>query len=551
MELFKKSVVVGVSVTPEVGLEVAQIDFATRTVLKYGVRPLHYDINRRDIADLDLFKETLSDLLEELQIEKGTSIALNIPTVLFKINDYPAALDEIQTSNAIGEELAEHPLFKENEPVMDAVRLPSANLQFNKIAYTAAQRTTIAEIVIAIKDLGYKLLAIDSSICSTINSLMYLERLNIEENNTWVMLLIDSFSCRVLLMNGRNYVDSYEERISIGDVLGDAENYKIVVETVSPILRNLPSKYLCIVSKTNVISAEVLASKIAYSAPIIHQEANSYSKEAFLDLAPDVNTDFARNISLDVIGAAIYREFAPYIDVHFNLFNSSLGEIYLEDQPPEININGRKIVLSQEFLIKAFIVLAVIVIPLTFIVFGYYLNAVANQKSVVADLDGKIGDVTKFLKDNESISSDLFDEGDEIRIGLEHNKGIYSYYTIVGTEIPKKLWLTHLKLGDNTTVEGQADNLESVYAFFRSIKDYNPDSAIKLQKLGLASKSKVDITDDNADFDTDSILTSMNADFYEFRISDEPEVSKEQLKKDAGENGNAILPELEAIKESN
>ena len=68
MELFKKSVVVGVSVTPEVGLEVAQIDFATRTVIKYGVRPLGYDVNRRDNADLDLFKETLSGLLEELQI---------------------------------------------------------------------------------------------------------------------------------------------------------------------------------------------------------------------------------------------------------------------------------------------------------------------------------------------------------------------------------------------------------------------------------------------------------------------------------------------------
>ena len=142
----------------------------------------------------------------------------------------------------------------------------------------------------------------------------------------------------------------------------------------------------------------------------------------------------------------------------------------------------------------------------------------------------------------------MFDDGDEIRTGLEHNKGVYSYYTIVGTEIPKKLWLTHLKLGEKTTIEGQADNLESVYGFFRSIKDYNPESAIKLQKLGLASKSKVDITDDNADFDTDSILTSMNADFYEFKISDEPEVSKDQLKNGGA---NAGLPELETIKESN
>ena len=40
MALLKKSSIVGVSVTPEVGLEVAQIDFATQTVLKYGIRQL-------------------------------------------------------------------------------------------------------------------------------------------------------------------------------------------------------------------------------------------------------------------------------------------------------------------------------------------------------------------------------------------------------------------------------------------------------------------------------------------------------------------------------
>lgn len=546
MELFKKSVVVGISVTPELGLEVAQIDFVTRKVLKYGVRSLGYDVNRRDIADLDIFKESLSDLLEELQIPKGTSIVLNIPTVVFKINDYPAALSEAEISVAIEEELADSIWFKENEPIMDATRLSSASMQFYKIAYTAAQRATVAEIVIAIKDLGYKLLAIDSSVSSTINALMYLERLNIEQDNTWVMLLVDSFSCRVLLMNGRNYVDSFEERISIGDVLGDAENYAIVVNAVSPILKNLPSKYLCVVSKTNVISAEVLASKLFYSAPIIHQEANSFSKEIFLDFAPDVDAELAKGVSLDVIGAAIYREFAPYTSAHFNLFNRSLGEIYLLEQPPEINIAGRRIVLSPEFLVKAFLVLAVVVIIPTLIAFAYCSKAVADQKVAVEELDQKIAEISKFLKDNESISADLFDEGDEIRTGLVHNKTVYSYYTIVGTEIPKKLWLTHLKLGENTTVEGQADNLESVYAFFRSIKDYNPESAIKLQKLGLASKSKIDVTSDNAEFDTDSILTSMNADFYEFKISDEPEVSKEQLKKD-----DAALPELETIKESN
>ena len=36
---FKKNIVVGVSVNPEVGLEVAQIDYDTKTVLKYASKP--------------------------------------------------------------------------------------------------------------------------------------------------------------------------------------------------------------------------------------------------------------------------------------------------------------------------------------------------------------------------------------------------------------------------------------------------------------------------------------------------------------------------------
>ena len=559
MELFKKSVVIGVSVTPEVGLEVAQIDFATRTVLKYAVRPLEYDINRRDIADLDIFKETLSDLLEELQLPKGTSIVLNLPAVTFRVNDYPASLDEEQVGNAIEEELAENLIFKNNEPCIAATQLPNSTIQFNKIAYEAVQKTTIIEIAMAIKDLGYKLLAIDTSVNSILNSLILKERVNVENDVSWVLLLVENNCCRVISMNGRTYVDAFEEKISIGEILGDAENYSTVISAVTPILKNLPSQYLCVVSKTNIVSAEILASKLNYSAPIIHQEANSFSQEVFMNVSPEVDEALAPTISLDVIGAALYRNLLPYSTAHFNLFNKSLGDIYLDEQPPEVVIAGHRIVLDTETLIKIFILCAIVILVPAIIAFIVLLSSISSQNSVNADLDSKIEQMNKFLKDNESVSADLFDEGDEIRVGLEHNKNVYSYYTIVGTEIPKKLWLTHLKFSDKTTIEGQADNLESVYAFFRSVKDYDPESDIKLQKLGLASNAVPKVIEKDAensensdktdDFEVDSILTSSNADFYEFRISNEPEVKKEDLKK-KDENGND-LPDLEPIKENN
>ena len=318
-------------------------------------------------------------------------------------------------------------------------------------------------------------------------------------------------------------------------------------------MKNLPSKYLCVVSKTNIISAEVLASKLTYSAPIIHQEANSFSKEAFLDIGPEVEHKYATLVSLDIIGAAIYKEFEQYSNAHFNLFNKSLGDIYTMDQPPEFNLGGSLIVLTNALLIKLFIFIACVVLIPCSIGYVYLVGQINSAKDEQKSLEAKAAQIEQFLKDNENISSELFDEGYEIRMGLEHNKGIYSYYTIVGTEIPKKLWLTHLHLSDKTTIEGQADNLESVYAFFRSIKDYDPNSDIKLQKLGLAAQSNMQVIPadgSDAGFDTDSILTSLNADYYEFVISDEAPKkanTNNNNNKKKQSSGNIGLPELEPL----
>ena len=550
-----KSLVVGVSVTPEVGLEVAQIDFATQTVLKYGIRKLEYDNARREIADLDLFKEALQDLFMELAIAPGSTVVINIPTVTFKVNDYPAALEDGQISNALEEDIADHPILKNTEPAISAVKLPNSSMQFNKIAYVAAQKQMLIEMALIIKDLGYKLYAIDTSVNSVLNALMYKQRVDVSEDVNWVLLTVDNTHCRILSMNGKDYVDSYEEKISIGEVLGDAENYATVVATVTPILKNVPSKYLCVVSKTNVISAELLASKLTYSAPITYQEANCFSKESFLECGPEVDEKMAMILSLDVIGACIYKDFERYSDAHFNLFNESLGEVYLLEQPPEIILFDHKFVLSNQFLITLFCICAVVLGLVIGSLFIFYSTKVANLNEQVEELDNKANQIEQYLKANENISTELFDEGDEIRGGLVHNKSIYSYYTIVGTEIPKKLWLTHLKFGDKTTIEGQADNLESVYAFFRSIKDYDPDSDIKLQKLGLASKSTA-ANNDLEEINTDSILTSLNADFYEFAISNDPDLNKKEKKEgdkpaDGNNNVDNALPGLEPIKETN
>ena len=535
MTLFniQQETIVGVSVTLERGLEVAVLDHKAGVIIKYAHADLVYDNARKQIADLDIFKETLGDVFAELEIKKGSKISLSIPSTEFKISDYPASLEEDQLQNVIEEELTGVPLFQGEEPCFDAALLPNSTMQFNKIVYGASSKSMLIEVAMQLQEMGYDLVSIDCSVNSTINSLIYTQKIGMSDDFSWVLLLIEEGCCRIIPMLGHNYIDYFEEKIAIGEVLGDAENYKTVIETVTPLLKNLPSSCLYVVSKTDVISAEALASQITYNSQIVHLEANNFARELPIDVAPDAIID-AKIISYDVIGAAAYSIIKPKTSTMLNLFNASLGDVYNDKQPLSIRIGGSVFVLSvQNMAILSSIIGGILLV--TIIIALIFLTGIINKQNEQLDeMTTQINAIDQKLAQNKNISTSLFDEGDEIKIGLGHNKNVYSYYTIVGTEIPQKLWLTSLKLGSHTTIEGQADNLQSIYSFFRNIKDYDPSSKIQLQKLGLASKAKTSPLNEAEDFDTASILTSLNADFYEFRISDAPEENNLNEKTDKG-----------------
>ena len=547
LNISKKNIV-GVSVTPGVGIEVAEIDYSRRVLLNYISKPFNFGNKLQGDFDLDIFKETLYDALVDLGVPQGAEIVLNLPATYFGIKDWPASMDKVQLLGNIEDDIMEVPIFKDgmDEPAFAYSILPNSTIQFNKVAYTAVPKSLLIEIALQIKDLKYKLVAVDTSVNSTLNALIYTGRVDVSPNISWVMLIVENDCCRVISMQGNNYVDCVEENISIGKVLGDAENYGTVISTVSPVLKSIPSSLLYIISKTDIISAEVLASKLEYKAQIVHQEANSYNIAPLIDIAVDMDPEKSRLVSFDVIGAAIKKNFGYNSVAQLNLFNEQLGDIYLSQTPPRF----LGIELSVENMLRYGIILAVVIVGLTLAAKYYFDGQAATRQAKIQELDADIAKIEAFLKEHEDISSQKFSEADEIRIGINDNKNVYSYYTVVGTEIPKKLWLTSLKLGDEITIEGQADNLESVYGFFRNIKDYNPSSPVKLQKLGLAGNRNVGGFSEisGEDFDSESILTTLNADFYEFRISNRAGSggAASDKNKRANEGGNA-LPNLEPL----
>lgn len=549
---FDKKVQVGIAISAEYGLEVAQIDYAARKVIKYGQRPLTYDFVRNVIADMDIFKNNLQELFAELQIPVGAEVYLTLPTSVMHVNDYPATLNINQVQSLIETEIEDENVFTDDNFNISASTMPVSTIQFNKIAYVVAQKSMLIEIAIQIKELGYSLKNIDVSTNSILNSLIFNGRVDISQDSMWTLVIVDSNRLNIVAMQGKVYMDCYSMPLGIGEVLGEKENYETVLSAIAPILNRIPSQYLYIVSKTNLISAQELSKHVNYNSTILYQEASNLATEPFIDVDEDIPL---KNVSLDVIGAAIKKTFEKVSVANFNLFNKELGDVFLSEQPPIIKLGNKEYELSIENMIKASIVYAVIFAVIFVMVFILMQSVISNKKKALDALTQDINTQQQFIDANKDfVSAKLFDEGDEIAIGLVNNKSIYTYYTIVGTEIPQKLWLTYLNLGGegNTTISGQAENLESVYSFYRNIKDYDADSKLKLQRLNLATKSSSKSISPSENFEADSILTSLNADYYEFKISDAPE--EENVKVDANnENGDSksnskgAIPNLEPI----
>ena len=204
---FDKKVQVGIAISAENGLEVAQIDYAARKVIKYGQRPLTYDFVRNVIADMDIFKNNLQELFAELQIPVGAEVYLTLPTSVMHVNDYPATLNINQVQSLIETEIEDENVFTDDNFNISASTMPVSTIQFNKIAYVVAQKSMLIEIAIQIKELGYSLKNIDVSTNSILNSLIFNGRVDISQDSMWTLVIVYSNRLNIVAMQGKVYMD--------------------------------------------------------------------------------------------------------------------------------------------------------------------------------------------------------------------------------------------------------------------------------------------------------------------------------------------------------
>ena len=532
-----KKNIIALAISADRGLEVAEMDNLTGSITKYAHRDLELVTLKSVIPDMDVFKELLSDALLEIGAVKGSSIIMTLPTVSMGVGNYMASQNDEAIIQLVSNDLTDKDLvFRDNDPLVVTNGL-SVTIQSKVVAYSAQVYSIIQEAARIISDLGYKIEVIDTSVSAVFRALINTGKVQAQQDTNWLMLLVDNHAARLLTLNGTSLIEYKEEQLMY-DYADTAANCDMVASTMATYIEKIPAKYLFIVSRTDNVSAEMLASKIKYNNAVIFLEANAFSKETFAD-APTLAPEEAKNISLDLIGTCLYSE--RYF--HFNFFCEELGDVYWEQQPPQFKFNGQTIILSNEFLIKwGVILLAIILIPAAGLYF--YFNSEYNKiNSDYEAAQTKLKQTEEQIKKYEGlVSAEVFSEQDEIRIGTVKNTAFYNYIDLLGREMPAKLWLTTLTLCDQyINMEGRADTIDSIYTFYRNIKDNITDSNVKLQKLTLATieenslpanlssiLSENDLQENSdeeipADLFTENsndIILSSSADFYEFIISD-------------------------------
>lgn len=507
------------SVTPGVGLELIQLDIQSRSVKNYAYRPLEYNESSRAIADMEAFKNAVTELFAELAIPQKSNIILNLPMVYFGNTTLSLILADDAISEALLSEVEQSYIFKRYDPVISWVDAGGTQAgDTRKLLYSAIQKNVIEDIKTALNELGYGLSGVEMSLTSVLKALAFsgLTEEQMKENVSWNLMLISPNGYSICSMVGKNIIDYYEEPLAIKSFEGD-EIYNAISASAQITLMSYPANYLYIVSETDMVSAELLAKRLPVEGTVDYWENNSFKKQDVLPVSLEVLEDTAHKISLEAIGIAVGS--AVNMPVKFNFLSANTGETSGDDldAPVHVVLGSTEFDLSPNAAKKIAVLIAVIVlVPMLGIFLG--VPAIESQKQKqLDDVNSRLEQTNaeiKKIQDAQNKSND-FDVNAEIKKVLGNNRSKLMAYTALGESVPKNLWVTYFVAKDDGKIDikGESKNVEDIYLFFRNMKDSLINTQLRLHKLQMKSDSVDDAVsvDPSKPSDYEFEITNMTA----------------------------------------
>jgi proteasome lid subunit RPN8/RPN11 len=500
--------IIGVAVTPNIGLEVMVIDKKTSRVQKYGHRPLEYNISTREISDYNAFKSALVEIYEELSIDTKSSIYLVLPNVHFGFISLSPIITDEAIETALLSKAEESYIFRRVEPKTAWADANFKNRTENRyLVYSSLQAPVVDKIKEMVTDMGGSVVGIEGSHCAFLRALSFAD---IEPNMStpdfaWNVLLVSSNSYALFSLVGDKLVDYTEIPIAIKS-FSHEEAYQAIAVSVAQVLTNYPAKKLLLVSQSDEISAEVLKTQITFEGDVQTLDCNKFTKIPPVETSPMITDKDAKLMSMSAIGAASYK--IAKFPLTLNALATS-GEA-AGGGYEEIKLLGRTFVVTSETITKISLILSAIVAAFfALIYFGIVgVNKVYETKNL--ELNDNITKLDTELKSFEVPSTVSINS--LINKIVTSNLQAMSFYDSLTLDIPKNVWLTYYynKDGNLLTIKGMSRGIPEIYNYYKSLKVIAPNSTIKLTKLKLITN----MFDDTYDITT----VSDDIKLYSFEI---------------------------------
>lgn len=492
-------ITVGVSISPNIGVEMIEVDRATGTVNKYGSKPLEYNHSTREITDFAGFQMALESLFEELHIPKNSNIILSIPNVHFGLITLPLLLTDEAITNAVISEVEQSYIFKRQEPIVGWTEiLSNIDTENRCIAYSAIQKNVLEGIKEACSELGCSVVGVENSYTSLLRALNYtnLASAQMHENVTWNLMVIGQNSYSIISMLDKKVIEYYEEPLALKS-FEDDEIYNAIITSAKLTLASLPANYLYIVSETDLVSAEVLSLKLNIDSTVQFLECNKYTQNEILPVNLNILPNMAMKITPEAVGVAvsIFSEFPLKLNFVADNEGGSATAMMPDEEYryPRINIGNVEVEITPDFIKKVVMILGLaIALPL----FGLFLllnnYALPQQQAKLADLNAKIDKTNTEIKQyTDANKNNAFNLNSTIQKIATDNENKLAYYSAMGMSVTKKLWITYYQANEagNVDIKGKSNDVQSVYAFYKSVKQLINDSNIRLYRLEIASDS--------------------------------------------------------------
>ena len=511
--------VVGIALTPGIGLEAMELDKTNSVVTNYARRKVEYNFSNREPQNYAQLKSALVELMDVMKIAPKTSVYFVLPNVLFDFVDLPPVLSTPEIRTSILSETEKFYLFKKEEPFFSWQELPQPSDDGQKrLVYTAFQKNTVEAIKEIISDIGLQLKGIESAYSATLRGILATGAADdlIMGQDAWTVMLVNTNSYTLFHFEGANLTNYNEVPIAIRSYSAE-EAYDSIVSTSSQLLSNKMSSRLFIISQTDDISAEILKKHMDFDNEIVAINSNKHSKKPILEVTAAEDFNLTNSLTYSAIGAActnVKKNAKIILNVLIDDPDTLLG-VYFKIKPFGEEIEVTKTLVLNTCIIVG--VLGLIILGgLTLILFGINNSQTSKLENLGQEIQNVDNQISALSQVEGKTEIDINSVIDEI---AQDNVSVINFYDSISSDIPKNVWLTkyYNKSGDKIAVRGIAQSIIDIYEYYKNLRIVSPQSNIKLNELKVITQNSEDSEEARQ---LQSLAINKDADrLYSFEIS--------------------------------